>query len=94
MSEKQSLSPKGRITVRIIDEGTGIREIKKVHAVRIQSKDYVLLIMDDYAPTLGEINGRMAILTEDNEEIYDSVRGFYRLKDNEFTFVINTNTPV
>ena len=92
MSDKQSLPKKGRITVRIIEEATGIREIKKVQAVRIQSKDYVLLIMDDYAPTLGEIDGRMAVLTEDNEELFDSVKGFYRLKDNEFTLVINANT--
>ena len=89
MSERQRTPVKGRITARIIDESTGIREIKKVHAVRIQSKDYVLLVMDDYSPTLGDIEGRVAILTEDNEEVYESIKGFYRLKDNEFTLVIN-----
>lgn len=78
----------GKITVKIIDEEVGIRRIERVKAIRIQSDEYVLLMMEDYSPTLGEIEGKITFITAEDEIIYDKVKGFYRLSGNEFSFVI------
>lgn len=79
---------RGRITVNILDEDQGLRKIEFVRAVRILSEEYVLLMMDDYSPTLGEVDGKVAFLTADDEITYDHIKGFYRLQNNEFTLVI------
>ena len=46
----------------------GLKEYQNVKIVRIVSKDYNLLIMKDYLPIIGEIEGNVDIKS-DNEEI-------------------------
>ena len=48
---------KSGIKVRIFDIENGLREYKDIKIIRIISKDYNLLIMKDYLPIIGEIEG-------------------------------------
>lgn len=81
-------SNRTNITARIIDYDTGMKVLQNIKAVRIQSSDYVLLIMEDYVPTLGKVDGRVAFLTLDDEIVYENVKGFFKHQYNEFTILL------
>ena len=51
--------------VKVFDMKNGLVEYENVKSVRIVSKDYNLLIMKDYMPIIGEINGHVDIIGQD-----------------------------
>mgnify|MGYP001150139092 FL=1 len=66
----------------------GLKEYQNVKIVRIVSKDYNLLIMKDYLPIIGEIEGNVDIKS-DNEEInLKNIKAFYMNSNNEFNLMI------
>ena len=81
---------KGRITARIIDEERGLVTLEKVKAVRIRSKRYVLLIMNDYAPTIGDVEGDVSFMTADDETTLRGVDGYFKHLNNEFTLIVKS----
>lgn len=78
----------GNIRARVIDEENGLRVLAGVCVVRIRSKEYNLLIMEDYLPTLGKIDGSVTFLTREEEYRLDGVKGFYKHQHNEFTLLL------
>ena len=69
--------------------------IENVRIIRIKSDKYNLLIMKDYWPVVGEINGKIIIEAEESFT-YDNITGFYALSHNVFHLIIkelgdNTN---
>ena len=78
----------GRISARVIDVNSGLRVLRGVYAVRIHSADFYALIMNDYLPALGKIDGDVTFLDHEGEHIYRCVRGFYKHQHNEFTLLI------
>ncbi|MBR0310808.1 MAG: hypothetical protein IJQ98_00280 [Oscillospiraceae bacterium] len=88
-SEKQEAARAvGKIRARVIDAENGLRLLSGVRAVRIKSRGYNLLIMDDYMPALGQIDGGITFLTGDGELRLEQIRGFYKHQHNEFTLLI------
>lgn len=66
----------------------GLKEYDNVKIVRIVSSDYNLLIMKDYLPIIGEIEGSVDIKS-DNEEInLKNIKAFYMNSNNEFNLMI------
>ena len=62
-------------------------EVPNVKIVRIKSDKYNLLIMKDYWPVVGEING--SVIIEAQESIkYDKLEGFFALSHNIFHLII------
>ena len=82
------LKNEGRISARIIDVSSGLKELKGVYAVRIHSFDFYALIMNDYLPTIGKINGDITFLNADGEHVLHGIRGFYKNQHNEFTLLV------
>ncbi len=83
-------SKKAKITARIISHSDGLKVLNSIVGIRIKSKDYVLLIMEDYLPTLGKINGDIVFITSDDEVPYTDINGFYKHQSNEFTLLIES----
>ncbi len=78
----------GRISARIVDPAAGLTAISGIYAVRIHSKDFYALIMNDYLPTLGKIDGDITFLSNDGEHSYRAIKGFYKHQHNEFTLLV------
>lgn len=78
----------GCIRVRVIDEKNGLTQLDNVRAVRIHSRNYNLLIMKDYSPTLGQIDGTVIFLAEDREIPMENVKGCFKHQGNEFVLII------
>ena len=76
------------IKVRIIDLSKGLVEYEHIKVIRIVSKDYNLLIMEDYLPIIGEINGSVDIKNEEVELNYKNIKAFYMNSKNVFNLMI------
>lgn len=94
--KRQSQTPAehrdGKIRARIIDEANGLQYLDNIRAVRLTSKDYKLLVMEDFAATLGQIEGDVTFLCKDREVVLDHILGFYKHQHNEFTLLIHEDT--
>lgn len=76
------------LEVIILDsEKMQMNKIKNVKVIRIKSELYTLLIMKDYWPVVGEINGRISIEADENYT-YENIEGFYTLSHNIFHLMI------
>lgn len=91
MSKKDELVNVGSgdgFKVRIFDLNTGLTEYEHIKIVRIISKDYNLLIMEDYLPIIGEIDGSIDIKGEDVDLSYPKISAFYMNSANVFNLMI------
>ena len=64
------------IKVRVFDMEDGLLEYENIKSVRIVSKDYNLLIMKDYMPIIGEINGNVDIIGQDTNISFKKIKAF------------------
>jgi len=76
------------IKVRIFSLDKGLIEYEHIKVIRIISKNYNLLIMQDYLPILGEIEGSVDIKNEDIELNYKNIKAFYMNSSNVFNLMI------
>ena len=67
-----------------------------IRYIKIVSKNYNLIIMRDYLPIIGEINGRVEIGRDDETINMEKVKGYYMHKKNEFSLLVEQGdtTPV
>jgi hypothetical protein len=79
---------KSGIKVRIFDIENGLREYKDIKIIRIISKDYNLLIMKDYLPIIGEIEGSVDIKNDEVNLSFKNIKAFYMNSNNEFNLMI------
>lgn len=75
------------ILVKILNIRTGLKVFENVKFVRILSEKYNLLIMRDYLPVIGEIDGSVEIEGEETFKL-ENIKGYYINKNNEFNLII------
>ena len=76
------------IKVKGFDIKNGLRVYENIKIIRIISKDYNLLIMKDYLPIIGEIDGSVDIKNENIDLSFKDIRAFYMNSDNVFNLMI------
>ena len=76
------------IRVRVFDMAHGLREYDNITIVRIISKDYNLLIMRDYLPIIGEIEGSVDIKNDSVNLSFKDIKAFYMNSKNVFNLMI------
>ncbi len=84
---EQPVRRPGKIRVRVLDEVNGCQVLEHIRAVRIRSREYSLLVMEDYTPTLGSIDGDVIFVGE-TETALKHIHGFYKHQQNEFSLLI------
>ena len=77
------------IKVKVFDIRNGMRVYDNIKIIRIISKDYNLLIMKDYLPIIGEIEGSVDIKNDVVNESFKNIKAFYMNSDNVFNLMIN-----
>ncbi len=75
--------------VRVFDLKHGLVEYDDVKIVRIISKDYNLLIMIDYLPIIGEVEGSIDIQGDNVDISFKDIKAFYMNSNNVFNLMIN-----
>lgn len=76
------------IKVKVFDIRNGMRVYDNIKIIRIISKDYNLLIMKDYLPIIGEIEGSVDIKNDVVNESFKNIKAFYMNSDNFFNLMI------
>ena len=76
------------INVIVFDIRNGMRVYDNIKIIRIISKDYNLLIMKDYLPIIGEIEGSVDIKNDVVNESFKNIKAFYMNSDNVFNLMI------
>ena len=74
---------------RIISMEEGLREIEKVRLIRVISREYNLLIMEDYMPVIGEITVTVTIVSDDGEYKAENIKGFFSVRKNLFSLMLS-----
>ena len=75
-------------TVNVFDLKSGLTTYENASYVRIVSKDYNLLIMLDYMPIIGELQGKVDIKTEKGELHFENIVASYMNSNNVFNLMI------
>ena len=86
----EAVSIEGKICVRICGREKGLEVYEKVNFVRVISKRYNLLIMADYLPIIGEIEGSVFFRTADQEYRKEHIKGYFMHKNNEFSRMLKS----
>ncbi len=77
-----------KIKAKIVSLDEGLREYENIRMIRIKSKKHTLLIMEDFMPVIGELDGDVEIVYGEKSEAIRNVKGFYMHKKNEFSLII------
>lgn len=75
------------LVVKILNIKSGLQVYNNVKFIRILSEKYNLLIMRDYLPIMGELNGKIEIEGEQSLKL-ENIKGYYISKSNEFNLII------
>ena len=76
------------IKVKLLNIDKGLIEYDNVQLIRIKSKTYNIVIMKDYVPIIGEIDGSIEIELEDKVTRLDNVVGYYMHRQNQFNLFL------
>lgn len=77
-----------KIRAKIVSLDEGLREYENIRMIRIKSKRHTLLIMEDFMPVIGELDGDIEIVYGERSEAVRNVKGFYMHKKNDFSLLI------
>ncbi len=71
------------------NDSVKIEMIDNVRTITIKDKKYNLMIMKDYWPLIGEIDGSIYIESDDIYK-FENIRGFYKLSKDIFHLIIRS----
>lgn len=84
----------GAITAKVLSLEEGLKVYQEVDLIRIVSEHYNLLILKDYMPLIGELEGKVEIVSGDRTKLLDGVSGFYIHSGNQFELLITADDYV
>jgi len=76
------------IKANVLSLNNGLQEYEKVNFIRIKSKYYNIIIMKDYLPIIGEVQGSVEIELQGKTIKLDNIIGYYMHKKNRFHLFI------
>lgn len=77
-----------KIVAKIFSLQKGFSSYENVKAIKIISKQYNLMIMEDYLPVIGEVEGTVIVMVGDDTIEYKNINGYYKHAHNEFELLI------
>ena len=84
----------GKITATVLGIDEGFQKFERVDMIRIKSEKYTLLIMDDYMPVIGRIDGMVEIVSGEDTRSFQPIHGFYTHRKNTFELLIKEDADV
>ena len=78
----------GRLKAQVSSFEKGLEEIDDICIIRINNKKNNLMIMEDYLPIIGKINGNLSFIRKEDHISYENVRGFFVHEHNVFSLLL------
>jgi len=85
--DKENTNKKG-ISVKLLNINKGLIEYEDVKFIKIKSKHYNLIIMQDYLPIIGEIEGSVKLELVKDSVVLKNIKGYFMNKKNQFNLFI------
>lgn len=92
--QQESIGNKLGMEVRVSSFENGLEVYQNVHLIRVKSAKYNLLIMEDYLPVIGKIEGSVSFVGEEKEYALENIQGFFCHKHNVFSLLIKERSHV
>lgn len=80
--------------VRVSSFANGLQVYRNIQMIRVKSTKYNLLIMEDYMPIIGEIQGSVSFVGEEQKVDLEDIQGFFCHKHNVFSLLVKENSYV
>ncbi|MDR0350183.1 MAG: hypothetical protein LBH64_01365 [Coriobacteriales bacterium] len=77
-----------KIQVQISSFAEGLQVIRDVSIVRVRGRESRLLIMEDYMPIIGEVDGAIDVIGKDFFETFEPIQGFFCHEHNVFFLLL------
>jgi hypothetical protein len=84
----------GKIQVRVFSLKNGLQVYDKALMIHVRSKKNSLLIMEDYLPIIGMVDGSIVISWADDEMTLSGIKGFYCHEHNSFFLLLKESSNV
>ena len=82
----------GRIQAQISSFKDGLLKFDDLNIVRIRGKKARLLIMEDYTPIIGEVDGDVDLIGRESYQTLKNVKGFFCHEHNVFFLLLREST--
>lgn len=76
-----------KIKAKIVSMEYGLQEYDEIEMIRVKSKTHSLLILQNYMPLLGHLDGYVDLVMRDETLRIQNVQGYYMHKQNEFSLL-------
>lgn len=94
MPKKVATVEKKFMEAIVISFQNGYQIYHNVKLIRMSSKTFNLLMMVDYMPVVGELDGKLTIVSEGEEVNFEHIQGFFVLKHNVFKMIVKEDSHV
>lgn len=74
--------------VKVMGMEQGFRLYENISVVYLKSREYQLMIMADYVPTFGRIEGEVILVSKDREIRIRNANGFFMMRKNVFELLM------
>jgi hypothetical protein len=78
----------GKLQVQISSFEKGLQKYSGINIIRVHSAKSNLMILEDYMPIIGEIDGDLEIISKEEITTLKGVRGFFCHKHNVFFLLL------
>ncbi len=92
--KKHSDTDEKGMEVRVSSFAKGLQVYRNIHMIRVKSIKYNLLIMEDYMPIIGEIQGSVSFVGEEQKIDLEDIQGFFCHKHNVFSLLVKEDSHV
>lgn len=76
------------IKAKLVSIEKGLQEYKNIEMIRVKSADHTLLILQNYMPLLGRLDGYVELVFEDRTIRFNDLHGYYMHKKNIFSLLV------
>ena len=76
------------IKAKIVSMENGLQEFDEIEMIRVKGENHSLLILQNYMPLLGRLDGYVDLVLENETLRIQDVQGYYMHKQNEFSLLV------
>ncbi len=80
--------------VRVLSLEKGLEIYNDIKIIRIVSRDNNLMIMSEFQPVIGEINGNVTFISEESDYGLNDVKAFFCFRKNVMKIIIKEDVNV
>lgn len=77
-----------KIKAKIVCMNKGLQEYEDIEMIRVKSSYHSLLILQNYMPLLGRLDGYIELVFENETLRFNDLHGYYMHKKNEFSLLV------